>query len=92
MLRQPITIALMSQHYFGSGYGRQLDDCTLEGVPLDCTYFPKGGEPYLGNLEDDAKEADATWWHAPHTCLQQVRLLSGRQHQAPAESPRLSHT
>lgn len=71
-LREPISVAVMTGHYFGSEYNRYVDNCTLVGVPLDCTFIPKSSEPLSGDLAEMARSADAVWWHAPNSCTLQV--------------------
>ena len=77
----PITIALMTDHYFGAEYARKLPDCNLQGVQLDCTYFDATDETQTRETE----ASTATWWHAPSLCDKQVSLsilLNINQHES----------
>jgi hypothetical protein len=67
-VRKPIEIAIMTAHYFGDDYGRDVEGCSLDTSPLNCSFFPKLNQVYLGNRNEDARAADAVWWHAPNTC------------------------
>lgn len=66
--QQPISIAMLTPHYFGEGYARLVPDCSFAGVPLHCTYYG------LGN--NQSTEATALWWHAPGMCPLHVSLSS----------------
>lgn len=71
VVRQPISIGLMTGHFFGSGYAHELENCDLEDVPLRCTYK----DPSLRPDEEIKKlieEADALWYHAPNSCMMSV--------------------
>lgn len=59
----------MTGHYFGNDYGRDIEGCSMGATPLNCSFFPKHGQVYLGNKNQDARAADAVWWHAPNTCM-----------------------
>ena len=72
-MSQAIQIAIMTAHYFGGDYGRHVTNCSVSGIPLNCTFFPRNDKPYLGDRNADAALADAVWWHGPHACLLPVR-------------------
>ena len=75
-IAHPLRIALMTAHYYGLGYARQISNCTLHGQPLNCTYFQSGTEPDFSDTRShEAISADAVWWHAPNTCLLPVETL-----------------
>lgn len=47
----PIFVALMTDHYFGPDYARTVPNCTVAGLPLDCTFRkPAAGEDALADL------------------------------------------
>ena len=67
-LYAPVTVAIMSSHYFGGEYAREVPECTLEGQPLKCTYVDTLD---LAN-QTWADSATATWWHGAGLCHRQV--------------------
>ena len=73
-VRQPIEVAIMTGHYFGNDYGREITGCSLGSTPLNCTFIPDRSKVYQGNINQDAREADAVWWHAPNTCMLPVGI------------------
>lgn len=72
-LTAPMTVAIMSHHYFGSEYGRDVTGCNFHDIELNCTFFPKANVPLLADLTELSRSADAVWWHAPNTCFLQAR-------------------
>ena len=73
-VRQPIEVAIMTGHYFGDDYGREITGCSLGSIPLNCSFIPDRSKPYLGNINEVSRASDAVWWHAPNTCMLPVGL------------------
>ena len=71
MVRRPITIGLMTNHFFGSEYAHEMEDCNLEDVPLRCTYKDTSMRPDE-EFKKLIEEADALWYHAPSSCMLSV--------------------
>lgn len=73
-VQAPITVAIMSTHYFGSDYARDIDDCKLADVPLNCSFLPTTDQKSKDtfNVTSATENADAVWWHAPTICSMQV--------------------
>lgn len=74
-ISMPLRVAIMTVHYFGDEYARTVSNCTLEGIPLQCSYFQPNDKPDFGEQDAEVIAADAVWWHAPNTCLQAVSLF-----------------
>ena len=68
-IMQPVRIAIMTSHYFGLDYARDIQNCSLGGLSLTCSYFPQNNQPQDGDQAAEIVSADAVWWHAPNTCL-----------------------